>query len=564
MKNLYKHDLSRSLLLALAILLGIIYFYSTLPIGGYYNNDDLRIEAAAVLNEQTGKWIFKDSLNEKYDTYGFVPRGYLINSDKILFPMGFIGSKLIFMPLFLFLKDYSVNIFQTIICVFDVLLIYLIGTIIFPRKWAILLAFLFGISAFFFAEVNMFFPDMTNLFFLLATTLSLLRFTESVKWKWFILLVLFFSLSLLVKFPNVLFLPPILLWMNLRIKVSKRRKMILNGLIILLTFLGFAPQLWFNYTTTGRPFEFMYTSYTNPYSRQLIAESMERSREIQNYKSPFLYRVIYEFLFPLDGGKRYVRKMVLMTKLLPLSSFIFIFLPVGLIYFFRNKIKRSFLLLVLLVFGFYFYVFGNIWGAWGSGLLNLRSSFMRYMFFPFTLLFIVASGGAFWVFEITQGRYLRMVLVILLILVLISGNNPTIYPFSMYISTPISESIKVRLHNIGHFVLNETEPNSIIFTGGFDDGFLIGKRKTFNYGFIPNKYQKCEINKVISSLLDDGYPVFVYRFKSHSPVWGANHLFEFCKIENITIKQHKLPHSCYELFRIEKKREQLFSTDRRN
>jgi hypothetical protein len=110
-------------------------------------------------------------------------------------------------------------------------------------------------------------------------------------------------------------------------------------------------------------------------------------------------------------------------------------------------------------------------------------------------------------------------------------------------------SFKDSLTTTGNYVLTHTENNSIILSGGFDDGFLAGNREVFEYTFIPIDSRSQEIKRVVDKLIKENYKVYVYRLRGSSSVWGNDHLFNFTNL-NYSISNLDLPDQRYELFKL--------------
>jgi len=555
MVNLRNIFVNKNMLIISAILFFILifsfYFYSTLPVGGYYNTDDLETGSAAIFAGKYGNWVFKDDFNSKFQTYGFIPPGYLISKDKLLFPYGFVGRKLLFIPFSNFLLEYSANLWQTFFGILCIILVFLIGKILFKNNiFSLFLSALFGLSAFFTAEINYFFPEVTGLFFLLFSIYYLLKFKDSNDTKWIFFAYVFFGISLLIRLTNILLLPTIIFLSYYKEQTNLKKRLKYFLIIGLIIFSIFLPQLIINKVTLGSFSEFSYTSYTNPYNNLLIKESEDISKNITSGEiSPFFYRVINEYLFQKKSFGDYFSNLILLVKTLFIGSPIFLFFPLGLLYFLKKKRLNSFLYGSILLFILSFFVFGSIGGYFGEGSINIRSSLIRYLFLPICLFFIISFGGLLFLIDKVKSKKTKYLTVTLMIILVVLSNNPLIYPFNTYLRMDDKPSFKDSLTTTGNYVLTHTENNSIILSGGFDDGFLAGNREVFEYTFIPIDSRSQEIKRVVDKLIKENYKVYVYRLRGSSSVWGNDHLFNFTNL-NYSISNLDLPDQRYELFKL--------------
>ncbi len=542
-----KKNILISIVAILFSILIILAFYSTLPIGGKYNNDDLANVAPPIFNSQNNNWMFKSSFNEKYESYAFIPPGYLINKEKVLFPFGFIGLKLPLLVYYSVLNnEISYSIWQVLVYFLCVIVSFLISRIYLPLKKSIILAVLFAISPFLLSELNIFFAEISILFLLLLSVYFLIKSTSHQRKIYFVLSFFIYSYAVLIKISYATLMPVYFIYLFFIIKNENKTykvtifKFIKYSVFLFLMFIiVLSPQFIQNKQTMGSYSSFSYLSYKNVYSGEIISTDGQLNAQLQDVKYLSLHRILNEYIKPnINESGQYVYVMNL--RLLPFLLFLLapsvIFFPL----LYKDNNKKNYLRLTLLFFLFNFFIFGNLAGGFGFNDINIRASFVRYLYFGIGLIVI---GSLMALLSYRHSSKKILIILLMTIIILNSLILTTKYPFTSYLWGDFKEKI----NNMGEDIINLTEKDSVILSPGFDDGFLVGKREVFDYSYIPKEYQKAEINKVVRKLEEDNIPTYIYYYNSPS-IWGENHLFNFSENFNITmIKQFDRGYYLYKI-----------------
>lgn len=560
MKALFKtiknnHLLTISFFLFVIILLSII---STKPVGWRYNEDDLSTVSPAIINYQTGYWLYKNKLNNETNTYGFIPSGYLINQDGLLFPKGFLGLKILFLTFYSIVGlDLAINLWQTITYFLSILVVMITLNIFLSWKKSLAGTMLFGVSPFILNNLNSFYQEITVLFIMLISLLMLIKYEKTKSNIFIFLSFLFYFLVLLIKLNYIVIFPVYFFIYIIHLKekkvISSPIKLFYSLLLIFIIFvIIYSPQLIFNYKTMGSPLSYSFTSYTNVYSNKIMGTSEEQNAMLKSTnQNLFFYRLKNEYIkINKDSSGDYYYLINIKTApyllffLFPLS-FLFVYF-----YFFN---KNYFLFIVLFsLFGFLF--LANIQGGFGVGdTSNLRSSLSRYMIFPFCLIILGSIISLFYL------NFNKRILTILIFFIILFMSNILVnyYPFNTYVFGDIKDHYTFFSESIE----SNTPKSSVIYEGGFDDGFLVGRRTTFNFNYLPTE-NSYEIIKSYKYLRDNAIKTYLY-FYNGTLFWNkSGNKFNFEKCFNLKeITKYKEYYILYEIVDIKEEecKEYLFS-----
>jgi len=208
-----------------------IFFISSLPIGMIFGADEAATVFPAKIAEEYGEFVYVDDFNQKYDTYWFRMPGYLANSKGELYPHGFIGTKILFTPLYLLIGDVATNVFNSFFGGLSVVYLYLLTKLIFQDKLtATAISIFFFFSPFIWIQSTYIFPELTVICILLAFVYYLLRYKMDEDKRYLVISSLLLSIGILIKFFNILMLIPAL-WYLKRGKVIRYNSVFIALLI---------------------------------------------------------------------------------------------------------------------------------------------------------------------------------------------------------------------------------------------------------------------------------------------------------------------------------------------
>jgi len=491
-------------------------FFNTLPIGWKYNNDDLRDTLSAQTVSKYWEYTFKEELNEKIGTLGFIMPWFLINKSWLNFTNGFFWSPLILWSVFTIINnDFIFSVFQVLLIFGVIFTLYMILNKISSKslnKKTFLMLLL--TAPLLYVNLNIFYPDLLSSFLFLLWLYYFFNFAETNSVKTLLLMVVLFSFSLVVKLNYIIFLIPIFIYCFYRL--VKLQTIIKIWFITLLIFLFiYFPQLRFNKITMWSYTEFSYTSYKNTYDGKVTATSSENQNEIlSKQKNLLIYRIWNEYIIP--QGTLYWNIIILLPVLF-LCSLFFLFIFIGI-----NKIDRRNKNIILIMFLLWFLFFWNMWWWFGIWQVNLRASLIRYLLPLIILLFGISVGWFLW------ANLNKSLKIIILSLILISWFwvLTTKYPFNAYTFWSFKrdfESAKTQLIKL-------VQSWSIILSAGFDDWFLtqLDKNyKIFDYWYIPKDFQEKEIFKVVEFWIKNNIPLYIYYINTASSSRWSNHLYDF-------------------------------------
>lgn len=499
----------------LVSLLLVFWFYNTLPIGWRFNNDDLRNTLAAEVVAKYHEYVFYEPLNQSLNTFGFVLPWYQINSERLIYPNGFLWPSLLLGPLYTILNfEAFSNIYQLLTYILILLFSFLILRQRIDIKRSLIGVTIISLSPLILSNLDVFYPDLTTLLFLTAGYLFSIKWYSTAYKKHLYIWGFLLFFAILQKLVVIISLIPFYIFLLVKKRINIK-DIIFMLVLFLITIL---PQFWFNYITLGNPFESSYTSSYNVYDGKITNSAENDQSAYKSTKNVFLYRFINEYLLPQKTENWYslLRSGKVIFPLLFIVSPLMIFLFVG------EKRKYSYLyILTIIIFLVSFLFFGNMrWGFWFWD-INIRASFVRYLYFPLYLLLI----DAIILFLYKKSLFERLIIYSVVLLIQF-GTLIHMYPFSMYTFWNFKQSFQ----DAYIYLQNNIEDGSIILSPWFDDGFLTHSDthyKVFDYWYIPKAFQWAEITKVVSYAILNKIPVYVYFMNSPSATWWNNHLVDF-------------------------------------
>ena len=438
MLNLLKTNALNILLICILLLLSVLFIkinFHDLLMGG----DELRTTYVAKEIANRGKVYYTDPNNNTYNTNIFVKTGFLINNNKIIYPIGFTINSLILVPLLSVTQNSALvfNIFALICYILSFLVInQIFRKLGLSTTLSILGSIIFSVTNYNLAMYVSYFPDfvLSLLFLVFIYVIISYEKTKNEKYLYLIPLISSFLLAYKITMYPILFtfLPLYFIFLIKRKQLT--RKIIATLVIIFMILFPFFNFPMLQSTIIGNPYPEL--TFDNDLSESGTGTINQNQNEASLvFKISVVSSRFYNnFLLPKGNGEYLLFHLGNSFYFFALNNVIVLIGFFFSIYLFR--INKWLFAGVFLVFITSFLLWGNMsyyGGAKPSLLGNLRNTYIRYML-PITILFYIL--GFFYLSKFVRKQY---ILIILLIVVLtktyISLAND--YPFLQY--SPINK-----------------------------------------------------------------------------------------------------------------------------
>jgi len=447
--------LNKFILISIFLLFFLLYSFSFNQFQNkiFYSPDENINMHMSTIYSNSGKFYYKESLNNNLDNKIVHPRGIIPRGEKLVSILP-IGGQMLWGTLMMFGMNHLISFFVPLASILTLLFLFLLLNKLFNKKIAYFSCLIVAIMApFWFFSSSIMVSDILFLFF--ATTATFFLFKSKLQENNSIFLSsFFFSMSLLINYRAIFFLFSFLIsfvfYFGKNIfknKGVKKLLIILFGALIVL-----ATLLFLNYILYGNPFSTGYSAIE------------KYSQEIEGPKFSLFYLEIPKLFFNLSN---YLFYIPLYMAILTFGIFSFVLNK-------KNTMKKTFLFSFILYFAIATLYLSNIASA-GTDTFSIQSSFFRYIL-PIFLL-----GGPFIYASLKNiKKYNKLLFVFLFVLInvgIIVASNGGITYYKNYETNSL---------NYINLVINNTEKDSVIVTSYYDK-VLFPKRNVADITLITEK-----------------------------------------------------------------------------
>jgi hypothetical protein len=405
----------------------VLSLYVAFTFHDFFNGmDEIRMTLAAKEIAYQKNVYYQDKNNEKFDTNIFVKTAFLINKQKVIYPVGFTLNTLTLVPLMTLdhNSEEGFNIFFLGIYIFTYLAIYSVfHRIGMSKKMSIVGATIYCLSDYFLALFVSYYPDsILNLLFILFIYFYI-EFINK-KSKQYLLIMFILSAYLCaykITMVPIFFIFYILHFFN-QYKTSPLKSVLSKDIILLLSivFIFIFPQIFTN--KIGPNYNDI--SISSESNSNITTPVKERQVDKLQRKVNLFYK---DFLLPKGNGFYifdHIRKDILFFAI---NNFFTLFgILTGAIFLYRTNKKLFFLVTTIALPSYYLWANMNVYG--GSDTFHLRNTHIRYLIPLITLFYILG----FYYYIQNLGSKLLLMFGILFIITLTTINLRTAYPFAQY------------------------------------------------------------------------------------------------------------------------------------
>jgi len=469
------------------------------PLSDRYATNNLFFAENLVEN---GEFYYVNPLNVKYDPI-FVPDCFVQEGEKTL-PFGFYGF-IFLLSMFYFISEKLVWISVPLTGLVGLMAFYILVSMIFDKKTAIISSFLLAFSPAYLYYVNFFVADIPAFMFLIFAIIYFLRVTKNPeRLSNYILFPLFFAWSVLCRYPNVLLLAafiPSLFLLKRKLKI----KYVALGLLTFLIFIG--PFFVLNAELFGGPFNIGIRSPHVVLSGGSFA-AVEIPQEASLLSSIFIPQKSFETFS--------TSSIVYIVKFSPLIFMLFI-LSLFLVFRLRNKLGERkkqlyhfILISLLMTLIIIFYYAGGEFGFSGYSKPIIQASMARYFILIYAIFIIFASFLITKFNKFNISRYF----IPLVVLVLISSSFSFVFAGNGIEGerTTLSYSAKYssEVYDIREYIKENTEDDAVIFTK-YSFSMFFPERNVANYLLYSKEDNVNETTQLVIRLINDGKPVYFLK-----------------------------------------------------
>jgi len=404
----------------------------------------------------------------------------------------FIVLEWIFKAINYNLKYLMIPLFNLILLIFT----YKITFLLYNNKNTALLAIVMTwLSASVLYFSNLFFNTIPTVAMALGFIYFLLKFKKSNNIKYLIVWLIFFWISVWIRYPIILFLIPMFLL------IFWTKKKIQSLIIILILWLIFAFPLI--KTNIDLFWNITWNWWESLASVSYYSKNVSGTEWWINLKSFIDYKIFWFNIYNHFIEIYFILFLYLIFYILNISK--------------QNKYSNIILFIIILNFYFYFI---EVW--WWYDLLNtISTSYSRYTLLWLILLIIILSESI---------RKYKKIWIVILTFWLISNINLGINWFDSYAQWLETQKKSVLKKQI--FLANYPEKNAIIYTSYFDKYFF-PDRIAWIYTTFPEKTRLKDTAVSIKKLLKKNIPVYMIESD-----WAKNYdIFKWDDYKKEILKQ---------------------------